>query len=59
MKASVSETVKEAAEEAAKEAATPVLELSDGETVPEEPEEGPNREEGLKEQGKTEVKAED
>ena len=46
-------------EEAAKEAATPVLELSDGETVPEEPEEGPNREEGLKEQGKTEVKAED
>ena len=46
-------------EEAAKEAATPVLELSDGETVPEEPEEGPDREEGLKEQGKTEVKAED
>ena len=46
-------------EEAAKEAATPVLELSDGETVPEEPEEGPDREEGLKEQGETEDKAED
>ena len=44
-------------EEAAKEAATPVLELSDGETVPEEPEEGPDREEGLKDQGKTEDKA--